>query len=177
MVGGLPMKVDLLRLNGLDVAMLAASTCVSSKIPDECDPSGLLKALRSGHDSLLEHITLSFSVEKISRVCLAQLTRHRHVSFSVQSQRYVPLPERDAEWVVPGIEVDFDGDITDRFIKPTSYDRSIVLTMLNSRLRLLRKSGCVDMVCKVPCRGGRTGLWEATDYGREHYENIRREAS
>ena len=42
-----------------------------------------------GHESVLEHVTFSFGVEVVSRVLLAQLTRHRIASFSVQSQRYV----------------------------------------------------------------------------------------
>lgn len=46
---------------------------------------------RSGHASTLEHITYTFAVEGVSRALLAQLTRHRHLSFSVQSQRYVPM--------------------------------------------------------------------------------------
>lgn len=45
----------------------------------------------SGHTSTLEHITFTFAVENVSRALLAQLTRHRHISFSVQSQRYVRL--------------------------------------------------------------------------------------
>lgn len=45
----------------------------------------------SGHTSTLEHVTFTFAVENVSRSLLAQLTRHRHISFSVQSQRYVKL--------------------------------------------------------------------------------------
>lgn len=45
----------------------------------------------SGHTSTLEHIAFTFAVENVSRALLAQLTRHRHISFSVQSQRYVKL--------------------------------------------------------------------------------------
>ena len=45
----------------------------------------------SGHTSTLEHISFTFAVEGVSRALLAQLTRHRHISFSVQSQRYVKL--------------------------------------------------------------------------------------
>ncbi|MDF2924854.1 MAG: thymidylate synthase [Paenibacillaceae bacterium] len=44
----------------------------------------------SGHTSTLEHINFSFAIEGVSRVLLAQLTRHRvGFGFSVQSQRYV----------------------------------------------------------------------------------------
>lgn len=42
-----------------------------------------------GHESVLEHTSFTFGIEGVSRVLLAQLTRHRVASFSVQSQRYV----------------------------------------------------------------------------------------
>lgn len=47
--------------------------------------------MNSGHTSTMEHINFTFSIEGVSRSLLAQLTRHRHFSFSVQSQRYVKL--------------------------------------------------------------------------------------
>ena len=50
---------------------------------------------RSGHTSTLEHITYTFAIEGVSRALLAQLTRHRHLSFSVQSQRYVRMGSSD----------------------------------------------------------------------------------
>ncbi|CAM2953446.1 FAD-dependent thymidylate synthase [Paenibacillus sediminis] len=50
---------------------------------------------RSGHKSTLEHITYTFAIEGVSRALLAQLTRHRHLSFSVQSQRYVRFGSAD----------------------------------------------------------------------------------
>ncbi len=42
-----------------------------------------------GHESPIEHAYFTFSVSGISRAALAQFTRHRMASFSVQSQRYV----------------------------------------------------------------------------------------
>lgn len=42
-----------------------------------------------GHESPIEHITFTFAIEDVSRTLLAQITRHRIASFSVQSQRYV----------------------------------------------------------------------------------------
>lgn len=42
-----------------------------------------------GHESPIEHVSFTFAVEGVSRSLLAQITRHRHASFSVQSQRYV----------------------------------------------------------------------------------------
>jgi len=49
----------------------------------------------SGHTSTLEHIHFVFVLEGVSRSLLAQLTRHRHLSFSVQSQRYVKFGSSD----------------------------------------------------------------------------------
>lgn len=45
--------------------------------------------VKQGHTSILEHVSFTFEILDISRACLAQLTRHRIASFSVQSQRYV----------------------------------------------------------------------------------------
>ena len=57
------------------------------------DPLKALRgALESGHESVAEHASFTFRVEGVSRVLLAQLTRHRLASFSVQSQRYCGIP-------------------------------------------------------------------------------------
>ena len=44
-----------------------------------------------GHESPFEHANFTFGIEGVSRALLAQLTRHRIASYSVQSQRYVSL--------------------------------------------------------------------------------------
>lgn len=40
------------------------------------------------HYTVLEHASFTFYLENVSRALLAELTRHRHHSFSVRSQRY-----------------------------------------------------------------------------------------
>lgn len=52
-----------------------------------------------GHESPMEHMVFSFGIENVSRSLLAQITRHRMASFSVQSQRYVS--EKDFQFVTP----------------------------------------------------------------------------
>lgn len=52
-----------------------------------------------GHESPIEHASFTFGVEGVSRSLLAQLTRHRLASYSVQSQRYVK--ESCFEFVTP----------------------------------------------------------------------------
>ena len=67
----------------------AAAICVGEAPEDSC--KHLKAALASGHTSVLEHASYTFLVEGISRITLAQLTRHRLASFSVQGQRYTTV--------------------------------------------------------------------------------------
>lgn len=50
--------------------------------------NALRGAMNSGHESVAEHACFTFKIVGVSRVLLAQLTRHRLASFSVRSQRY-----------------------------------------------------------------------------------------
>jgi thymidylate synthase, flavin-dependent len=52
-----------------------------------------------GHESPTEHASFTFAIEGVSRSLLAQITRHRMATFSVQSQRYVQLDNFD--YVLP----------------------------------------------------------------------------
>lgn len=52
-----------------------------------------------GHESPIEHASFTFGIEGVSRSLLAQITRHRIASYSVQSQRYVA--EDSFEFVTP----------------------------------------------------------------------------
>ena len=62
--------------------------------------------LDHGHFGPFEHPQITFAVKGVSRSCMAQITRHRHVSFDVQSMRYVafddvdPADVREGEMVV-----------------------------------------------------------------------------
>lgn len=74
-------------MGGEEIAGMAAAQCTNSSSPKKA----LMHSMQSGHDSVLEHATYSFLIEGVSRVLLAQLTRHRIASFSVKSQRYVDM--------------------------------------------------------------------------------------
>ena len=93
------MKVALIRMDGWNAAMLAASCCVSSEMPTEPKRGGLMRAVESGHLSILEHVAVTFTIEDISRACSHQLVRHRLMSVSQQSQRYVNM--EDASYTIP----------------------------------------------------------------------------
>lgn len=52
-----------------------------------------------GHESPVEHASFTFGIEGVSRALLAQITRHRIASYSVQSQRYVS--KLDFDYITP----------------------------------------------------------------------------
>jgi thymidylate synthase (FAD) len=60
------------------------------------------RLLDHGHFGPFEHPQATVAVEGISRSCMAQITRHRHVSFDVQSMRYVAFDDVDPAEVPEG---------------------------------------------------------------------------
>ena len=84
-------------------AKLCYSACSIDEISDSLEAekaaSFVEMLMKLGHESPLEHITFTFAIEGVSRTLLAQLTRHRIASYSVQSQRYVK--SAGAEYVIP----------------------------------------------------------------------------
>lgn len=84
--------------NMLKTIYTACRTCYSADTPfniwenaiDEEKMFKLIeKVIGSGHYSTIEHIQVSFAISNVSRACTHQFVRHRHVSFSQKSQRYV----------------------------------------------------------------------------------------
>jgi thymidylate synthase (FAD) len=69
--------------------------------------------LNHGHFGPFEHVQATFAIEGVSRSCMAQITRHRHVSFDVQSMRYVAFDEIDPAEVEHGELVVFPPSATD----------------------------------------------------------------
>lgn len=88
------MKITLIDRSDPVACMTAAGLCYNAKDPYKA----LLNAIECGHESVLEHCKFTFKIEYVSRVLLAQLTRHRIASFSVQSQRYCGA---DMDLVIP----------------------------------------------------------------------------
>lgn len=85
----------------------AAALCYNGKNPLK----SLQVAMNGGHESVLEHVSFTFLIEDVSRVLLAQMTRHRLASYSVQSQRYCGADPMDV--VIPQTIIDkrFAGSI------------------------------------------------------------------
>lgn len=72
---------------------------VNNKVSENKKNEFINKLLESGHMSPFEHVSFTFGIEGISRVCTHQLVRHRHASISQQSQRYCAM-DIDKESVV-----------------------------------------------------------------------------
>ena len=85
-------------------AAYAMLTCHANtdKLQSE-EPSTFIKrAIKAGHESILEHITLTFEVNNLSRACLQELARHRHISLSVESTRHtLRKMSEQGEYLIP----------------------------------------------------------------------------
>lgn len=68
----------------------------------------LERLFRRGHWGPYEHPQITIAVKGATRSCMAQITRHRHATFDVQSQRYVDFSEKDDPLKVPKSLVDPD---------------------------------------------------------------------
>ncbi|MXR51422.1 FAD-dependent thymidylate synthase [Halovenus sp. WSH3] len=71
------------------------------------------RLLDHGHFGPFEHPHATIAVKGISRSCMAQITRHRHVSFDIQSMRYVSFDEVDPAEVREGEMVVVPPSVTD----------------------------------------------------------------
>ena len=112
------MRVELVRVTPLpeQIAALGARLCYSGLPIEKLDAhtggeqgdflSGIIE---TGHLSILEHASFTFYIEGVSRILLAQITRHRIASFSVQSQRYVSK-EKEFDYVIPPSITALGGD-------------------------------------------------------------------
>ena len=92
------------------VIAMASRTCYSAldlagldQKTDVTDNAAYIRrVLASGHTSIAEHASFTFGLEGVSRTLLAQITRHRVASFSVQSQRYVSVAGAEVfDYVMP----------------------------------------------------------------------------
>jgi len=108
------LQVELLTMtaNATDVVYAACRQCYSTGFAGDMfadsvkgEPSledkekFIRKIVKSGHESPLEHVSLTFAVKGISRSCSLQLVRHRMASYSQQSQRYVSMD--DFGFIIP----------------------------------------------------------------------------
>ena len=73
-----------------------------------------------GHESPIEHASFTFGIQGVSRSLLAQITRHRIASYSVQSQRYVK--ENAFEFILPP-EIEAIPEAKEEFLRAMEEDQ------------------------------------------------------
>lgn len=97
------------------LAHFAGRACYQAwDMPNEKTASNdgyLANIISQGHFSVLEHASATFYIEGVSRNLTHELIRHRHLSYSELSQRYVNM--EDANYIVPPAvrpHLDFETD-------------------------------------------------------------------
>ena len=102
-----------------------------------------------GHESPIEHVSFTFAIEGVSRSLLAQITRHRIASFSVQSQRYVR--EKGFEYVVPP-EIDKIPAARAKFIQAMEDDQrtyeELTAVLMEGYLKELLEQGVPEKTAR-----------------------------
>jgi len=85
------------------------------------------KLMKWQHDSCLEHIHFTIHLEGVSRSFMAQITRHRHVTFHVSSQHF--QNHKDFLFVMPGFETKLADKIFLDYLRyaDTAYNSLIAL--------------------------------------------------
>ena len=102
-----------------------------------------------GHESPIEHVSFTFAIEGVSRSLLAQITRHRMASFSVQSQRYVR--EKGFEYVLPP-EIDKIPAAREKFIQAMEDDQrtyeELTAALMEGYLKELLEQGIPEKAAR-----------------------------
>lgn len=185
------MKVTLVDITSDPEALIAMSarTCYKSVAKSEGDNKKLVERLRDmGHLSTFEHAKATFRIEGISRACTHQLVRHRHFSFSQESQRYVN--EAGFDYVTPSdistnpeLKEKFDQGMSDlnelynyfiskdinkedaRFVLPNACTTTIVVS---ANFRALREF--------IKLRKTKEAQWEIREVAERILEILKKEA-
>ena len=80
----------------------AGRTCYKSgaKITETSATQFVRNLIKRGHESVLEHCSVTFKII-CDRGVMAELTRHRHCSFSVESTRYCDYSKDGVKFISP----------------------------------------------------------------------------
>jgi thymidylate synthase (FAD) len=127
----------------------------------------LRNILAQGHYSVLEHASVTFLVRGVSRALLAELTRHRHLSFSVVSQRYVDYSKTEPV-IPPAMSGDTEVSVRHAYATALEFYESLVQRLTAQGLKrkqareaaraVLPNAAPVDMVVTGNLRAWRDVL-------------------
>lgn len=128
--------------NILKTVYTACRTCYSALLPQEIfestdDEEKMLnlieRVISSGHYSTIEHIQLSFAISNVSRACTHQLVRHRHMSFSQKSQRYVK-EKGEFDYIIPP-QIASNPELKEKFEKHMSEVANLYQDFVNAGIK------------------------------------------
>ena len=153
------MNVELIKADSTDSLYVAAQVCRST----DNASTALKHSIEAGHESLLEHVSVTYKITGISRACSHQLVRHRIASYSQQSQRHVIVNAEEVWFVKPdNVEEEMFNDIMDylidnymfmiesgvpeedaRYVLPNACKTDLVMTInLRSLINLFKHRIC-----------------------------------
>lgn len=128
-----------------ELAELAGRNCYQSwNRPNSKTASNegyLANIIAQQHFSVMEHGTVTFFVTGVSRSLLAELTRHRHLSFSVVSQRYVDA--NDLGIVRPPIleDLEDEGSEWDAAVRVLDHVDHVTMDCYNALVEIFVRNG------------------------------------
>ena len=104
-------------------------TCWQSDRSENDTPEDFVRRIiKRGHTSVLEHVSISFDIIT-DRGVLAELTRHRIASYSVESTRYVKYDKGNMEFIDP-VEIPHDNEVYDAFLTACEECEHLYITMM-----------------------------------------------
>lgn len=116
----------------IDVISLAAGTSYKK---DNVSYKRIESCVKHRHTSVLEHATITFLIEDISRSCSHQLVRHRLASFVQQSQRYCKYNLDNNDWYVIPKEIEKDRNQRFLFQNAMNFAGQRYMSMLESGIK------------------------------------------
>ena len=126
----------------------AGRTCYLSfdRIKEDSDKNFISRLLKMDHESPLEHACATFKILNCSRAMTHQLVRHRLMSVSQQSQRYVS--EKAFEYVTPPtIPAEFVEDYhNDMAVMQKMYNKWIERGLKKEDARFVLPNACISEI-------------------------------
>lgn len=150
--------------------------------PPESTVELIQKVIRKQHHSVLEHASATFRVKGASRVLTHELVRHRFISPSQESQRYVCYADkpgrkktRDYNVVTPPTFKNANLDFTDKYLEVVENCYDLYEQMLDAGIPpedaryILPNSTTSEIVITANFRELRHFIWVRT-HERAHWE-------
>ena len=144
--------------NMLKTVYTACRTCYSADYPINIyestdDEEKMLKLIKrvvgSGHYSTIEHIQVSFAISNVSRACTHQLVRHRHMSFSQKSQRYVK-EKGQFDYIIPPT-IERNPELKEKFVKFMGQISDVASLNLREMIHLANLRLCTRAQYEIRC--------------------------